>query len=261
MTRKQFLFQLLYIFLFIVGVMMLTLLWLRFYTNHGQELEMPDYIDVQLDEASKNAEDKTFQIVVTDSVHIVGTPGGEIRDQNPKGGSKVKENRKIYVTITKYNADRMKLSDLPTLYGRDFEQKRKELQHLNINANIKEFKYDSGEPNHILEVWYKGKIVANRDIERNDVEIEKGGTLDFVLSEQSGGAAAIVDVRCMTVGKARFFLKNTKFNLGEIEPASLAGDDSAIIVEQEPFFDPGRVIERGTKFKVKVSSERPPNCN
>ena len=58
---------------------MLTLLWLRFYTNHGQELEMPDYIGVQLDEASKNAEDKTFQIVVTDSVHIVGTAGGEIQ--------------------------------------------------------------------------------------------------------------------------------------------------------------------------------------
>ncbi len=261
MTRKQFLFQLLYIFLFVVGVLMLTLLWLRFYTNHGQELDMPDYVGTQLEEATKNAEDKTFEIVVNDSTHIVGKPGGEILDQNPKGGAKVKENRKIYVTITKFNADRIKFSDLPTLYGRDFEQKRKELQHLNINANIKKFTYDPGEPNHILEVWYDGKIIANRDIERNDVEIEKGGTLDFVLSEQSGGTAAVVDVRCMTVGKARFLLKNLKFDLGEIEPASLAGDDNAIIVEQEPYYDPGRVIERGTKFKVKVSSERPPGCN
>ncbi len=261
MTRKQFLFQLLYIFLFVVGVLMLTLLWLRFYTNHGQELDMPDYVGTQLEEAAKNAEDKTFEIVVNDSTHIVGKPGGEILDQNPKGGAKVKENRKIYVTITKFNADRIKFSDLPTLYGRDFEQKRKELQHLNINANIKKFTFDPGEPNHILEVWYDGKIIANRDIERNDVEIEKGGTLDFVLSEGSGGDTGIIDLRCLPLGRARFLLEKSMLKLGEIEPASLAGDDSAIIVSQEPFYVSGTTVKRQTPFKVIVSKERPPGCN
>ena len=80
---------------------------------------------------------------MNDSVHIVGRQGGMIINQNPKSGSLVKENRKIYVTVTKYNPDKLTLKDLPVLYGADFEQKRKEQVLYWMHERIREGLKDS----------------------------------------------------------------------------------------------------------------------
>ena len=118
-----------------MGIFMLILLialnlYLRSYTNHGQKLTLPDFNDMHLRDASILATEKTFQIIVNDSTHIVGMPGGVIINQNPKAGSQVKENRKIYVTATKYQSDLIRMKSLPELYGREYEQKRKALKQV-----------------------------------------------------------------------------------------------------------------------------------
>ena len=241
-------------------VITLTMLWLRFYTNHGQKLELPDYENTFIEEAIKDAKNKSFQIIVNDSIHIVGRAGGMIINQNPVKGSLVKENRKIYVTITKFNPDKLKLSDLPVLYGSDFEQKRKELSYQEINTVIDGFKYDPGEPNHILEVSYNGEVIVSRNIDRSDVEIEKGGTLHFILSEQSGGTTKIPDLRCMTVAQARFYLEGVKLKLGNISP-TIENLDQAFIIGQEPAYDPVSINDMGSPINIVVSENIPADCN
>lgn len=260
MTGKLFLRQLLYIALFLIAVVTLTMLWLRFYTNHGQKIEMTDYSDLPLETALEDAENKSFDIIVNDSIHQVGIEGGLIIDQNPKPGAMVKENRKVYVTITKFNPDKVKFGDLPTLYGNDFEQKRKELEHLEINAIVDDFKYDPGEPNHILEVKYNGQVIANRDIERKDIEIEKGGTLHFILSQRSGGKFTIPDLRCYTVKRARWFLEESYLKLGSITPTGIENLDDAYIISQSPSPNLAEKIEMGSSIDVVVSMEKPADC-
>jgi beta-lactam-binding protein with PASTA domain len=257
-TTKQFLLQLLYIGLFILGVLGLVILWLRFYTNHGQQLELPSYENSYLSEAQRDASDRSFNIIVNDSIHIVGKDGGIITTQNPKPGSKVKENRKIYVTITKFQPDTWQFDDLPALYGNDFEQKRRELSYMEINSNIKGYEYDPGEPNHILEVWYKGEIISSKNIERKDVDIEKGGTLEFVLSEQSGGLTAIPDLRCRQLSELTFYLPSAKLALGEVSGGS---NGDFYVVSQDPAYTPSGLIERGSKINVVVQEQKPENCN
>ena len=240
---------------------MLTLLWLRLYTNHGQKLELPDYENTYIEDARRDAEERSFEIIVSDSVHIVGKKGGMIINQNPIKGSLVKENRKIYVTVTKFNPDKLTLDDLPMLYGADFEQKRKELGYQEINTVIDGFRYDKGEPNHILEVSYNGIIIVNKDVTRNDVEIEKGGTLHFILSEQSGGTTKIPDLRCMTIAQARFYLEGVKLKLGNITPSTIENLDQAYITSQDPAYDPVSIIDMGSPIDVSVSENIPPDCN
>ena len=74
-------------------------------------MELPDYENTLIDDANKDANKRSFEIIVNDSVHIVGRRGGMIINQNPVKGSLVKENRKIYVTITKFNPDKLTLDD------------------------------------------------------------------------------------------------------------------------------------------------------
>ncbi len=261
MTLKKFLKHLLLIALFVALVLFLVFTWLGFYTNHGQELELPEYIDQHIDEAAKDAEDRSFKIIVNDSIHIVGQPGGLIKEQNPKGGSKVKENRKIYVTVTKYNADKIKVGDLPELYGREFNRKQKELAYKSINAVIKSRRYDPGEPDHILEVWYKGQQIIGRSTNRKNVEINIGDTLEFVLSSDGGAEITVPDITCMTLSEARFLLESNKIQLGKIiQNGDINDPEEAYIMSQSPSPGITQKITMGDAINVTISESKPTGC-
>jgi len=102
--------HLLILSLIAIAVIIGILQWLKWYTHHGEELILPDYIDKPLVQAENDAADRNFEIVVTDSIFLVGRPGGIIYDQNPKPGSKVKRKRKIYTIVTKSGADMIKVA-------------------------------------------------------------------------------------------------------------------------------------------------------
>lgn len=262
LTSKTFFKNLIFIGIFFIVVFLLVLLWLRIYTNHGQKLDLPEFMGMNVEEASSLAEDKSFKIIVNDSVHMIGEPGGKIIDQNPKAHSKVKENRKVYVTTTKFIPDKMMVRSLPTLYGREYERKRKELSFMDINSEIKDYIYDPGEPNHILEVYYKGELIIDKVGRKEDVELEKGGTLEFVLSKSQGGEMGIPDIVCMDFQSATFLIENLRLRIGEVIASETITDrNSAFIIAQTPGFDPEGTIQIGDEINLTISQEKPVNCN
>lgn len=262
LTSKAFFKQLLYIAIFLAVVLFAVLMWLRSYTNHGQKLALPNYVGEQLTDILEDAKDKTFEIIVNDSIHIVGTPGGQIINQNPIPGSEVKEGRKIYVRTTKYNSDQYPLSKLPQLYGNDFDQKKRELKFQEINAVIKDYKYDPAEPNHILEVYYKGEKIVSSTTYKKSTMIEKGGTLEMVLSSRGGGETDLPDLKCYLYSEAVFYLEQLKLKVGNVNKIGTVDNiDSAYIVTQNPAFDPIKTIERGTPIDISVQQSKPSQCN
>lgn len=259
---KLFLKQLLFIFGLIFLIIFLAQLLLKVYTNHGQKLEMPKYIGQNIDDARTSAEDASFEIVVNDSIFIVGKEGGLITDQNPKPGSLVKENRKIYVTITKFGTETVKVGDLPVLYGNAFDQKKTELKYRDIECVIKDYAYDPGEANHILEVWYKGELIISKDVRKEEVQIAKGDQLDFIVSRKDGGEVTIPNLKCLDIEEARFLLETSKLQLGQITEKSDANADGTwYVVSQSPPYDGISNIKMGEKVSINVSSEKPLDCN
>ena len=202
--------------LFLFGVLLTVMLFLRWYTHHGQSLVLPDYTGQAIDVAKKDARKKSFQITVVDSVFLVGKEGGIIIDQSPKAESEVKQKRKIYVTVTKEAADKIPLGRLPVLYGKSYERKKKELkQGFEINTKIVGRKYDAGAPEHILEVIYNGETVVSTDVRKDDVLIEKGGTLEMILSKDTGGSLSMPDLSCKSFDEAAFQLQTLNLVIGE----------------------------------------------
>ncbi len=261
LIKNRILRHLFFILLVIAIIVWIVLLWLGMYTNHGQKITMPDYVSQHIDEAIKDAENRSFQIIVNDSVHRVGMPGGLILNQNPIADSQVKENRKVYVTTTKYSADKIMLKSLPTLYGNNYDRKKKELQYQDIFAKVKEQKYDSGEPNHILEVWYKGKKIVDRVGKKNNVEISKGDTLSFVISKNSGANVLIQDLICMDLMTARTYLELNSLRIGSVGGAIIENEKLAYIVDQSPRADGISTLTQGEYINVTVAEKRPSNCN
>ena len=261
LMSKDFLKQLLVIIGGLLLFIFLIQLWLRFYTNHGQKLELPKYIGKNIEDVKSQAEDESFEIIVSDSVFIVGKGGGIITDQNPKPGSLVKENRKIYVTVTKYLKESVKVGDLPVLYGNAYEQKKTELKYRDIECVIKDYAYDPGEPNHILEVYYKGQLIISKDGKIDDVVIEKGGTLEFLVSQREGGEVTVPDLVCLDIEEARFLMATSKLEIGDIIKKGGGEPDATwYIVSQSPAYDGVTNVQMGSKITITVSTTKPGNC-
>jgi len=237
------------------------LLWLRMYTNHGQKLELKDYTGTHIDRASEHAEKNTFQMIVNDSIHRVGQPGGMIIAQNPAGGSLVKEDRKIYVDITKYTADEIALESLSPMYGRNYKSKAEELRNLEIKSEIKGYRHDPGTPGHILQVWYDGSLIDGQNGRKRGVKIKKGGTLSFVLSEIGGGQTEVPNLVCRPYGQLSFLLKNHKLRLGSVVKVGAITDmNSAYIISQSPDYTEGKMIQMGSEVQVEIQQEEPESC-
>ncbi len=262
MTLKRFLLHLSAMVAFVVILLLVVLLWLKIYTHHGQKLELPDYREMHVDEAKIDAKKHSFEILVNDSIFKVGVEGGIILNQNPNPGSMVKEMRKVYVDISRYNATTNTLQDLPVMYGREFNGVKRSLSHLEIESEIKSYKYDAGEADHILEVWYNGEQIDGKAGRKNDVEIETGGTMSFVLSKKEGGEIKIPDLTCERLGNAKWKLQISKLKLGRIEKRGLITVplDSAYIVQQMPSYTDSSSIQMGESINVLIQQEKPDIC-
>ena len=251
LTNRQFILNLLGIIVFITLVLFGVFSWLRSYTHHGQKKELPNYVDQPLSSSVDDASSRTFEIIVNDSVHIVGKPGGIIQNQNPPGGSLVKEKRKIYVTVTKFKADQVDLSGM-RFFGEEYAQVEAALRSKSIYASIKEFQFDPLTQNSVLEVWHNGKKVIGRQKPPEEFIIDKGDTLEFVVSSNQGGSSDVPSLIGETVGVARFMLEPTGLTLSIENQADLSSqqEGQAIIISQDP--PENARLPRGSSISVRV---------
>ena len=249
------------ILLFLLTCFILTLIWLRIYTHHGQSYELPDYTGTFISESQKDASKRSFEIKVVDSIFMVGKEGGIIINQNPEGGSMVKKRRKIYVTITKEEADKIPLRRLPILYGKSFDRKRKELkQGFEINATVSGKRYDPGPPDHILSVIYQGDTIINAQKRKDNVVIEKGGTLEMILSKNTGGTFYLPDVTCKLYEEALFQLQT--LNLVVTDPLTdetVRDVENAFVYKQYP--EANAQIIMGDTINLYLTKDQPIGCD
>lgn len=242
-------------------LLIIVLQWfLRIYTNHGQKLILPDYVDMKLEDAGKKAATETFEIIPNDSIFVVSKPGGIILSQNPEPGAIVKEGRKVYVTLTKHNADQIKVQRLPLMYGKDFERKKKELKlGFEIESEIVGYRFDPGPPNYILAVLYQQDTIISARGRDNEYEIPKGATLGFVLSKETGASLNVPDLICMGKEEAGFLLSALKLHIEFYDEAENSGEN-LYVVRQEPRYDPQANIIMGDTVRIWLSPYKLVDC-
>lgn len=253
LTNRLFLLNLLGIFVFLVVVIFGVLYWLRIYTHHGQQLVLPDYVDTHIAEAKVDAQKNSFDIIVSDSVHIVGQPGGIIQTQNPPGGAIVKEKRKIYVRVTKYLADQVDLTGI-TLYGQSFPMKKAFLERKGVKTNVIGRRNDNGTDNIILEVSQNGKTLISSSKKADGLKIDKGSTLDFIISTTEGGTSTIPNLIGKSVKAARFMAPHLTI---EVHNTSLGEDTpNATIISQSPEYDGLSTLPNGSVITVTIGTNQ-----
>lgn len=100
LRSRTFLIQLGLAALVSVILVFVALRWLNNTTNHGEYIEVPDFAKMSVMDMRKAVEESGLRFEVLDSANFnPDYPRFSIIEQDPKAGSKVKENRKIYFTV------------------------------------------------------------------------------------------------------------------------------------------------------------------
>lgn len=261
LKSKLFAHTLLRLFLVFLLLWLLHSIGLRLYTNHGQKLIMPKYIGLDLEKAKEHADSRGFSIEVSDSVFLKGQKPGIILSQIPIEHSKVKSGRIIYVTTSKFLSESFLSIQLPTLYGKKYEFKKKELMNtIDVVSKIRGQRYDPGPELHILEVYYKSSLINDASIKLEEITIFKGDTLEFVVSTQSGGKVPVPDFNCKTLAEAKFLLASSKLELGTLELVGEFEDqETAFVIDQDHASD--EMVNLGTKINLSIVQQKPDHCN
>lgn len=249
-TSRRFFFNLLAASTVAVLIIGLTYKWLDSYTNHGNTITVPDLRNMTIERAENFLKNKSLRIKIADSsVFDLNKPPRTVIEQDPSASQKVKDNRTIYVSITRSSAPSVKFPDLEDVSLRQAE------------AILKTYGLVSGK------ITYKPDLCKNcvlsatvngRTIKKGD-EIQKGSSVDLTLGDGIGNIRIPVpDLTGLTLEEALFVLKGSGLNIGAIiNDKSVKDSLRAFIFRQVPEALPDAQINQGEAVDVYLSPNKP----
>ncbi len=163
--------NLVWAFILVVALVIGAIVFLNVVTKHNQELSVPDFSNLTVAEAEALAAQSSMRVEVTDSVFVKRMKKGAVYRQNPRAGSKVKEGRRIILTINALNAKKV---TMPNLIGYSMRQAMAELQSRGLVLG-KLIYVDDIATNNVLR-----QLRGNREIEPG-VLIESESVIDLVV--------------------------------------------------------------------------------
>lgn len=248
-----------YLTLFALAFLLLSNRWLSCYTNHGQKLVVPDLVNLKFDRANSIANDKSFELIVSDSIFVLDQDPQLILSQNPLPKETVKEGRKIYVTISKVVPD---LVNMPNLTGGndDYNQYSRKLERLGVTAKIVDRKYSIKlERNTILDIKFQGESIFEKV--KAGYKVPMGGIVEFVVSDRRGGTVELPNLICKTYEEASFLISSNKLSIGKVTLDDSVTDQSvAYVKRQEPAYSPSVSLEIGRNINLVLTQFQPKNC-
>ncbi|UCG26783.1 MAG: PASTA domain-containing protein [Bacteroidales bacterium] len=242
---KYFLKHLALAILITIGIILITLLYLRIYTHHGQARPVPDFFSMTPEEVEKTARDNKMNFKIIDSVYTNIVDRGQVVEQNPKPGFKVKKNRTIFLTINAVNPEMVRM---PNLVGLTLRQANAILETYGLKLGKRIYVPDLAI-NNVLKQQYNGI-----DIEEND-SIEKGSSIDLVLGKGlSDRKTVIPDLISMTISRAESRIMDASLNIGAVtyDGTVQTPEDSAsaFVWKQNPEHDEKNLIQLGSPVYI-----------
>ncbi|MDB4089072.1 PASTA domain-containing protein [Flavobacteriales bacterium] len=242
---KNFLFALITAIL-IVGA---TLIWLNFYTNHGEKIETPNFLGLSIEEATELAETNDLRLTI-DSVYA-NKPKNTVILQSPKPFSDsleswVKSNRIIYLTLVRKMEQKIKLPAIKD------NSKSLASTKLTIAGLTPKWTYQpSPYKNVVLDVKYKGKSVKKGFI------LPKNSEVEVIIGEGQNLTAQIQIPNLIgkTISEANIELADKTFSLVALYNGCENETDSttALITQQSPEFIEGATIAEGSEIVVTIN--------
>jgi eukaryotic-like serine/threonine-protein kinase len=187
------------------GLIILVQVSLRFYTDHGEKITVPDFTGMSLQQVDRLCAEHQLHWILQDSTYLAESAKGAILDQYPKPGSGIKKNRIIYLIINSFYPQMIRM---PKAFDMPYRQAERVLLSAGLIVSSIEY-IPHFAPTYVLEQKYNGKLI------QEGTEIEKGSGITLVVGEGLSDERAPVPY-LLSLGKetARIIALNNYFNLG-----------------------------------------------
>jgi eukaryotic-like serine/threonine-protein kinase len=209
LRSKTFLLNLLLSIGLIILILLGTYYWMSAYTNHGESIIVPDLKGKPWKTLEKDLSARNLRFKISDSsIFILDKPGGLVIEQDPAPGSMVKENRTIYVSVSKIVPPQVKI---PAIIDVSDRQAEAILMSYGLKTGERTYKPDLAK-NAVLEITFKGKVLKAGD------EVPKGSVIDLVLGDGVGSTdLPVPSLLNRTYDEAVFALKASGLVIGTVK--------------------------------------------
>ena len=227
---NSFLGVLLHLVIIITIIVLIVLgffyLYLPKATNQGETLTVPNLEGIPLQQVDEYLTKRNLRYEVTaDSSFSSVHPPLTILKQDPRAGSKVKENRKIYISVNAANPPKV---NMPKLKDGSVKNAMMVLESLGLILGEIEYVPDLAQ-NAVLKQLYKGKEIPE------GASIPKGAKIDLVVGDGLGNQVFTVpDVVGMDIEDAEVIIKGSGLKIGTMINETTEGETSGTVIRQLP---------------------------
>jgi eukaryotic-like serine/threonine-protein kinase len=230
-----------------VGLAWGTLLFIDFYTHHGESQVVPDLRGSYIEEAEVLLANKGLTVQIVDSVYISGKKLGTIVEQTPSPNSLVKSNRPIYVII---NSRQVKMIPLPEVNDVSYRQADAILNAIGLSVSNVEYQ-PSEYKDLVIEVKYHGRSITagTRLPEKSAVVLVVGSGLSDDLVSVPSLKGMNIETGRDSVVRAMLVVGATNY---DVNPS---GDENKyVIYRQKPAA--GKSVPAGTRIDLWLSKDK-----
>jgi beta-lactam-binding protein with PASTA domain len=222
-----------------------TLLWLKVYTHHGKMIVVPDLTGLTVEEVDDVTSSRHLRFEVIDSVFSTEMPRGTVLKQNPNPSSRVKKNRKIFLTMNAVNPE---MVSMPQLIGLSFRQARLALQNAGLVQGSITYKPDFAK-NNVLQQMHGDSVI------NEGTAIAKGAVIDLVLGMGlSSQTTRVPNLVGLGLAEATEIISDYYLNLGAVtydDSFEEAEDSSgAKVWRQYPDYDEFKRLNMGMEMDL-----------
>ncbi|RZK38984.1 MAG: PASTA domain-containing protein [Pedobacter sp.] len=222
----------------VAGLLLIAFFSLRYYTKHGEGLNVPEVKGLTISQAVERLEGLGLRYEI-DSVYIVDKPPGIVTDQDPEAGTFVKENRTIYLTINVTQAPNVRFPDIEF---KSLREAQAILESYRLKIGDTTYKPDVSR-DVVLEAYFGGQLIKPGEV------LPTGSRINLTLGDGRGNEdVELPNIIGFTLDEARFSLRGAMLTLGTItSDGEIIDTANAVIVSQFP-------LTADTLIKVKIGS-------
>lgn len=238
----------------LVFILLFLFLWsLGFVTKHGKTLTIPSITGRPLAEAEKLLKERGFEIEIQDSIFVDTAAPLSVLRQFPEADAVVKENRTVYLTISRAIAPTI---DMPNLEGMSFRTAEMVLRQYGLRLEDTVFKPDFAK-NAVLEQQFRSERI------KPGTKIRMGSGIVLVLGSGLGqDEFSVPDMFGLTFADAKTYLEANGLNLGApVFDPDVRDSLNAFVYRQSPqrFTEDRRInrIRQGQSIDLWLSVQKP----
>ncbi|MFD2785143.1 PASTA domain-containing protein [Hymenobacter rubripertinctus] len=218
-------------------------------TNHGETIVVPKVTGMNQADLEDYLDERNLDYFVDDSTYNASIKPGTVLMQEPKAGEKVKEGRKIYVSVSMKNPPVIKM---PKLTDGSVKNAQMILKSYDLVVGQLQF-VPNIQKDAVLRQLVNGQEIAAGD------PITKGTRVDLEVGDGLGNQEfPVPNLVNMPADEATTLLVGQGLQVGEIfYQRARNGETEGMVVKQRPVPGPNTTIRMGQLVDLWVAGSEP----